>query len=337
MKKVSSKFPKCSFLKDLKIVPKQFFPSSFLDEFNEEENYKLFEEKIEKFGSLILTAFNISNNLLYLAAQCQNQPSFNIVYSNLEKTEQKISENFPEIPILQNFQHWKELLLKNFRENQIIDEKTAADLEFEIINWLKEINSILQINITIFHDTCPDYSKFKLINEELNRLSKNIVGLEQSYSTRIIQQIIIAKKQSGLTIYEEKFVPHANLNPFLIGGFLSAISSFGSELSNRESSMKKLTYDNFEIEIANGKLLRVALILLGKSNNYISEGLLKIIKEFENNFSEELKDWKGEILPFNKGSSLIRKIFPDLKNDSIPTKEMSTSLLFTPKSNKLST
>ncbi|MFX0142326.1 MAG: hypothetical protein ACFFDN_52285 [Candidatus Hodarchaeota archaeon] len=331
----SSNFPNCAFLKDLKIVPKHFFPSSFFDKFNEKENNKVFEEKIEKYGSLILSTFDICNNLLYLAAQCQNQPSFNIIYSNLEKIEQVISENFPEIPILQNIPYWKDLLLKNHEVNQVINRKTAADLEFEIINWLKEINSILQINIKFFHNTCQNYSKFGLIEKELNKLSKNIVEQEQRYSTRIIQQIIIAKKQSGLTIFEEKFVPHANLNPFLIGGFLNAISNFGSELSNKESSMKKLTYDNFEIEIGDGNSIRVALILLGKSNSYISEGLLKIIKEFENNFSSELNKWKGELLPFNKGSRLIRKIFPDLNNYSIPTKEIKKTLLVTPQHNNL--
>ena len=42
------------------------------------------------------------------------------------------------------------------------------------------------------------------------------------------------------------------LDSDLIGGFLSAIQSFGAEISKEETTMKKLSYEHFEIELLEG-------------------------------------------------------------------------------------
>lgn len=285
--------------------------------------------KIEKFESRILNTFELSNNLIQLASLCEIQANIGEIFLGLDEFEMDLQKDFPENKIIQMMSTWKSKL-SQFNGEQKISQRMATDLEFDIIQWLKEIESITQSNTKIFQETFTEYSKLEIIQKGIDTLYKNINDIESQYSIKILRYLIIIQKKSGLTIYPEKFDPEIEIDPFLIGGFLSAISNFGTELLKKETVMKTLSYEDFEIKIEDGNQIMVALLLQGKSTKYISNGLSEFVKEFEKIYESELINWAGNLEPFMQAFKILQKIFPGIKIYSHSTKELKTPLILTP-------
>ena len=81
------------------------------------------------------------------------------------------------------------------------------------------------------------------------------------------------RKDSGICL-RELGAQDTDLEPDLISGFLSAIQSFGTELSKEEVPMKKIAYKNLEIELYLGETTICALLARGEITAHLS-ALLK--------------------------------------------------------------
>jgi hypothetical protein len=99
------------------------------------------------------------------------------------------------------------------------------------------------------------------------------------------------------------------LDPDLISGFLTAVQSFGSELSSEKTEMKKLAYKDFEIELNVGDYVRAALFLIGPGTKWLINNLVTFINSFEQQFGEVLKDWHGDVSQFTTAPELVKEIF----------------------------
>ncbi|MHA1298886.1 MAG: hypothetical protein ACTSO9_05520 [Candidatus Helarchaeota archaeon] len=270
---------------------------------------------IEKIGIKILDSFEICKKSIQLASLCEIQTLINDIIPILKEIEAKLRLSFPETDVWQRLIVWSEVLSKNFDLDQNIDLRTATDLEYDIIQWLNKIKNITQANVKIYQETFSEYAKLGSIQEGLNALYKDIEELEQNYSMKILRYLIVVQKFTGLTVYREKLGSDVELDPFLVSGFLSAISSFGTELSKskKETMMKKLAYEDWEINIEDGEHIRAALLLQGQGTIYLSNKLLEFVKEFEQKFSSNLINWNGNMSIFRPASEILKKIMPEIK------------------------
>lgn len=104
----------------------------------------------------------------------------------------------------------------------------------------------------------------------------------------------------------------------LISGFLSAISSFGSELGQsvksegkeqrKSTGLDELSYQQFRISMYEGEIIRTAALLLKPASKSLKEKMNSFNKEIESTFEYELRRWTGKQLNANTVIEVIEKI-----------------------------
>ncbi|MEM2637011.1 MAG: hypothetical protein QXL15_01535, partial [Candidatus Korarchaeota archaeon] len=128
----------------------------------------------------------------------------------------------------------------------------------------------------------------------LERLFLDIIGLKY---------VIILEKGTGISLVEYA-IDKKEIDSQLIGGFISAISSFGEELSGK-SGIAGIEYKNFYLAVADGERIRVIFALSERPSNEFNERALNLVKEFEMQYRNELDSFSGNIDPFRSAVSLI--------------------------------
>ena len=109
-------------------------------------------------------------------------------------------------------------------------------------------------------------------------------------------------------MYQENFAPKTT-ELALISGFLNAIQDMGTQLLDDASSMRRLSYKNYEILLDDEKDIIAALLLKGKPSDNISKRLRIFVTEFETRFKNEIKIWNGNLRHFFPARELTNKIF----------------------------
>ena len=130
-----------------------------------------------------------------------------------------------------------------------------------------------------------------------------------------ISYILIIHKNAGVTIYNKQI--SMDLDSDLIGGFLTAISQFRSELKKDVIPKPgekgfEMDYYDFKIVITDGKYTRVALILDGIPSESLKENQWDFTRRFEMKFGANLSEFQGDIRPFRETDDLVDRVF-DIK------------------------
>ncbi|OLS12446.1 MAG: hypothetical protein RBG13Loki_3950 [Promethearchaeota archaeon CR_4] len=147
-----------------------------------------------------------------------------------------------------------------------------------------------------------------------------------------IQHVLVIHKDSGTSILSQS-MGSEKLDPNLISGFLTAMTSFQSEIGmkKKETSGKKgiiLDYADFKILLEDGEFIRAALILEMDASETTKEALLRFIQRYEARYRKELVSWKGNLNELRGGENLIEDVFeislvyPHVPNPSINTKKL---------------
>ncbi len=291
------------------------------------ENAQKIGGTVEQIGFKILDSFDLCKKSIQLATLCEIKPLISDIIAFLKDIQSKMQRSVPDSNMSQRIELWINTLSKKFDIEQIIDKRLATALEYEIIQWLKESKSIIQTNAKIYQDSFSEYAKLGSIQEGLNALYKDIDEIEQKYSMKILRYLLVIQKQTGLTFYRGKLGSDEELDPFLVSGFLSAISSFGTELSldKKETMMKKLTYEDFEINFEDGEYIRAALLSHGKGTEFLTDKLKEFVFQFEQKFLTEIVNWNGNISVFNQASEILLNVLPSIKIYPSIEKELKSS------------
>jgi hypothetical protein len=145
-----------------------------------------------------------------------------------------------------------------------------------------------------------------------------------------ISYIMIIHKDAGVTIYNNQI--SMELDSDLIGGFLTAISQFRSEIKKSEKQPVEgkniveekelvegkelgegkgfeMDYYDFKIVITDGAHIRVALILDGAPSEKLKENQWAFTNEFEDKFKPVIMKFTGDIKPFKETDRLVEKYF----------------------------
>jgi hypothetical protein len=126
-----------------------------------------------------------------------------------------------------------------------------------------------------------------------------------------LEHILVLYKGTGTCIFFKSYGSE-QIDPELIGGFLSAVSSFGKEMAT-QSALNEISYGDKMLLLADGYLIRVALVLGKKASLILRRHLKEFIKAFEKTYADVLPNWRGQLNYFRNAGLIV----DDLLNTSI--------------------
>ncbi|MGB5912640.1 MAG: hypothetical protein WBH31_15715 [Promethearchaeia archaeon] len=123
-----------------------------------------------------------------------------------------------------------------------------------------------------------------------------------------INYIMVSEKKSSLNVYEQVFTKQ-KLDPTLISGFLSAIHSFGIELTNTDEKTQtiKLEYKNSKVLMSEFKGFRIVIIMNKLPSQKFFDSISNLAFDIETQYSRYLENFKGNIDPFKGIENLLKK------------------------------
>ncbi|GAG89325.1 unnamed protein product, partial [marine sediment metagenome] len=160
-------------------------------------------------------------------------------------------------------------------------------IEHDTLAYLEKVGNLIKSNLDMYRSAFQDDTKIvPMIEEKYGNLIGILKDLEKKYSKRILKFLLVINNLSGLTMFQHAFAKGV-IDSDLISGFLTAIQSFGMELSTEGSSeMTKLAYKNFEIELNVGDHIRAALFLSGEASKFLVRNLVTFINDFERTYGD---------------------------------------------------
>ncbi len=123
-----------------------------------------------------------------------------------------------------------------------------------------------------------------------------------------LNYVIIIEKKSSLNIYDQAFT-EKKFNSTLVSGFLEAIRSFGLDISRSEehSQTIKLEYQDSKILMSDFKNFRLIFIMKDLPSQQFYEVINDLSLEIEEKYGSYLKNFKGNLQPFEGIESLLRR------------------------------
>jgi len=180
--------------------------------------------------------------------------------------------------------------------NIIIPE--VFDPTFLIGIIIISIFSILS-GIIIYLTVKKTHEKSKARKEAIFKKWKDIINL---------QYFILIEKSGSLNVFEQVFT-NRSIDPTLITGFLSAIRSFGIELTSSEDKTQtiKLEYKDSKILMSEFKHFRLIFIMGDVPSQYFLQSIIDLSTDIEGKFGFLLKNFDGSTSPFDGVEDLLKK------------------------------
>jgi len=158
---------------------------------------------------------------------------------------------------------------------------------------------VISITSSIVVVTKKHKRKVEAAKEEIFNKCMDILNLNY---------IMVSEKNSSLNIYEQVFTKQ-KLNPTLISGFLTAIRSFGIELTNTEEKTQtiKLEFKNSKIIMSEFKNFRIVLIMSHLPSPKFLDSINDLAFDIELYYGKYLENFKGSIDHFKGIENLLKK------------------------------
>jgi len=121
-----------------------------------------------------------------------------------------------------------------------------------------------------------------------------------------LEHILVLYKGTGTCIFFKSYGSE-QIDPELIGGFLTAVSSFGKEMATQEA-LNEISYGDKMLLLADGQFIRVALVLGKKASLILRRHLKEFIDSFEKTYKEVLPTWRGQLNHFRNAGIIVDEI-----------------------------
>ncbi len=195
------------------------------------------------------------------------------------------------------------------------DEGRRISSASELIKLLKEHSEdkscVSDVELDEFTSKEENLRPILKFFQKLDRLQDDLSERISDFFKNNLLTLLILEKNSGKVAYN--YMRDEMINPDLVGGFLTAIQGFGSELISKDSPIKELCYKDFLIRVEEGKYTNVVVVLLDNPNvllnRSVSEKMRDFIISFELIHRGHLKDWDGRIDVFDDAESLLKEFF----------------------------
>ena len=271
-------------------------------------SYKMVQ-KTEDVTQKILVLMKASTVIEGLFSLLKDSKLVSEITKYLTNLQQLLEDLFSDSPLTSSIKETSSNLIALYQPDSTPKEQIEIGLQFKFLNWLHKASEMIQYYVNTYQETFDDINQISgELNTGLHLINEKIKEHEKMYGIGILSYLLILDKKSGISFFEKSF-GDLHINPDLVGGFLHALQSFGTEISETETSMKTLTYENYQFQIETGNYVRTVLILRGTPNNFVITRLQEFLKQFEKNFEEDVKNFTGNIQVFGPASALFSAIF----------------------------
>ncbi|MFX1420125.1 MAG: hypothetical protein ACFE9N_14505, partial [Promethearchaeota archaeon] len=121
-----------------------------------------------------------------------------------------------------------------------------------------------------------------------------------------LEHVLVLYKGTGTCIYFKSFGSE-KIDPELISGFISAISSFGKDLVSQEE-LNEISYGDKMLLLSDGEHIRVALVLSKKASLILRRNLMEFIHVFEKAYASDLPNWRGQLNIFRDAGGIVDEL-----------------------------
>jgi len=158
---------------------------------------------------------------------------------------------------------------------------------------------VISVSISIVVVVKKHKRKVEAYKEEIFNKCMDILNLNY---------LMVAEKKSTLNVYEQVFTTQ-KLDPTLISGFLSAIHSFGIELTNTDDKTQtiKLEYKDSKVLMSEFKDFRIVIIMNELPSQKFFDSISNLALDIELYYSKYLENFKGNLDPFKGIENLLKK------------------------------
>ncbi|MFX0186863.1 MAG: hypothetical protein ACFE8A_03905 [Candidatus Hodarchaeota archaeon] len=118
-----------------------------------------------------------------------------------------------------------------------------------------------------------------------------------------MEHILVIYKGTGTCLFFKSYGME-EIDPELISGFLTAVSSFGREMDSQEA-LNEIQYGDKMLLLADGEYVRVALVLDKQASLFLRQHLKDFIDAFEIEYGQHLPEWRGQIDVFMDAGELV--------------------------------
>ena len=115
----------------------------------------------------------------------------------------------------------------------------------------------------------------------------------------------------GRDLFNYPVVKEELVDPGLIAGMFSALTSFIKETTKSTQLLKTIDHGDITILLEYGLNFFGALFIKGNQTSEIREQLMEFISKFERKHRELLPNWNGMLAPFRDDNLLVKEIFTE--------------------------
>ncbi len=194
------------------------------------------------------------------------------------------------------------------KKEEILDYLEMIETEQEILTSVVvviEKPSISASSVGISAPACPLETSSSL---DIGEMYKNDLEKESEINWHKRIQHVYVFMPNGICIFNQPFKSASEVEPELVAGGLTGISSLVQELTRNETKVKIVEQENMTILLEYGEFVNGALIT---EENLVTlkEKLKRLIEEVEQTYQEELKHFVGNVDLFTNMNELIENIF----------------------------
>jgi hypothetical protein len=267
--------------------------------------------RVDQLGQKILNIFEIANRIRQLDEYSENLWIISEIIIILREIKLRLNRIFPDLEVTDQIANWIETLEKTPNVGDSIRENESLRLQTSLQGWLGQIIRLAKSNIDNFVET------FKEQEEQIKQFTLLLATLEK-YNQELIEKVIhkilvymiVIDKKSGLCLFNSYF-QETRTDIDIMSGFLTAIQQFGAELTQETTSVRKIEYHGFEINLENGQWVRSALILKGTAPEVLRRNLATFTKEFEEKYTSLVQQFRGDVSVFRDAQQLVQKYFQE--------------------------
>ncbi len=199
------------------------------------------------------------------------------------------------------------LITKN---RDIVVKGTEQDRE-EIINLLISLEEDMLLDVIKPQDK-DQKKKFYFILKFL--FSNNQINIWKPEFSSVFEKVekqgLYIIYSDGRDVFNHPFVKEGLVDPALISGMFTAITSFIKETTKSTQLLKTIDHGDITILIEYGQYIFGALFIKGTSAEVRAQ-LKTFVSRFESIHSDVLSDWNGLLTPFREDKLLIEEIFKE--------------------------
>ncbi|MHA1369350.1 MAG: hypothetical protein ACTSRA_06510, partial [Promethearchaeota archaeon] len=123
-----------------------------------------------------------------------------------------------------------------------------------------------------------------------------------------LRHLFVFDKEKSLCLFYQPFRDVDLIEPQLIGGFISAITSFGGQF-DKEAKLRTLEYQSFKILLEETEMGRYTLLIEGEDHKTIHDLFNEFIMKFESEYIEEMEKFVGNTEGFKDAYKIVQDTF----------------------------